>query len=60
MHHMDVKLVFLNNNISKVVFKHPPSFVKVGFEHKVCHLHKSMNGLRQFPCTWNEWIDSYL
>jgi hypothetical protein len=55
---MDVKLVFLNNNISEVVYKQPPSFIKVGSGHKVCHLHKSMNGLHQIFFVWDEWIDS--
>lgn len=31
----------------------------LGSKHKVCHLHKDLYNLHQFPCIWNKQINTY-
>lgn len=40
--------------------KQPPGFEIPGSEHLVCHLRKSLYGLKQSPKTWYQEIDTYL
>jgi hypothetical protein len=59
--HMDVKSVFLNNNLKEEVYVHqPPGFVIPGKEGKVLCLHKALYGLRQAPRAWIAKLDSTL
>jgi hypothetical protein len=54
VHHMDVKTVFLNEDLQEEVFmEQPPGFTRSGQEHKVLHLHKALYGLHQAPHAWN-------
>jgi hypothetical protein len=58
---MNVKSVFLNNDLKKEVCVHqPPGFVIPGKEGKVLHLRKALYGLRQAPTAWNVKLDSTL
>ena len=46
IHHMDVKSVFLNDELERDVYvNQPPGFIKEGKEHKVLKLHKILYGL---------------
>jgi hypothetical protein len=52
VHHMDVKLAFLNGDLKEEVYvKQPPGFVILGEERKVLRLQKALYGLRQAPRT---------
>jgi hypothetical protein len=47
---MDVKSVFLNDDLKKEVYVHqPPGFAFPGKEGKVLHLRKTLYGLWQAP-----------
>jgi hypothetical protein len=61
VHHMDVKLAFLNGDIKDEVYEHqPPGFVIPGKKGKVLHLRKALYSLRQAPRAWNAKLDSTL
>ena len=61
VHHMDVKLAFLNDDLKEVVYVHQPlGFAIPGKEGKVLHLRKALYGLRQAPRAWNAKLDSKL
>lgn len=52
VHHMDVKLVFLNDDLQKEVnIKKPVGFIVSGQERKVFRLQKALYGLHQASCT---------
>ncbi|KAD2392993.1 hypothetical protein E3N88_39970 [Mikania micrantha] len=54
MHHLDVKLAFLNGElIEEVYVSQPKGFIVKGKENKVYRLKKSLYGLRQAPRAWN-------
>jgi hypothetical protein len=58
VHHMDVKLAFLNDNLKEEVYVHqPPGFAIPGKEGKVLRLRKALYGLRQAPRAWNAKLD---
>jgi hypothetical protein len=47
---MDVKSVFLNDDLKEEVYVHqPPGFTIPGKEGKVLHLRKTLYSLRQVP-----------
>jgi hypothetical protein len=49
VHHMDVKLAFLNGDLTETVFvQQPPGFI-IGKGDKVLKLKKALYGLRQAP-----------
>jgi hypothetical protein len=61
VHHMDVKLPFLNDDLKEEVYVHqPPGFAIPGKEGKVLCLRKALYGLRQAPRAWNAKLDSTL
>jgi hypothetical protein len=61
IHHMDVKLTFLNGDLKEEVYVHqPPGFAILGKEGKVLRLRKPLYGLRQAPRAWNAKLDSTL
>jgi hypothetical protein len=61
VHHMDVKSVFLNGDLTEEVYvNQPPGFVTPGKEQMVYRLHKALYGLRQAPCAWNSKLDASL
>ena len=46
VHHLDVKLTFLNSELAKTVFvRQPPGFAIKGAEHRVLRLRKVLYGL---------------
>ena len=48
LYHMDVRTTFLNEDFVEYVYmSRPIGFEKVGKEHMVCKLHKSIHGLKQ-------------
>ncbi len=50
LHHMDVSLAFLNGDLEEDIYMaQPEGFVEPGQEHLVCHLKKSLYGLKQSP-----------
>jgi hypothetical protein len=58
---MDVSSAFLNGNLDEEIYMtQPPSFVQPGQEHLVCHLKKSIYGLKQSPCQWNKKLHETL
>ena len=58
---MDVVAAFLNGDLSDEIYmKQPEGFVDSRFPNKVFKLNKSLYGLKQSACCWNEKIDSYL
>lgn len=58
---MDIVTTFLNGVLSDTIYmKQPPGFIPRGSEHLVCHLRRSLYGLKQSPCTWYQEIIMYL
>lgn len=60
VHHFDAKTAFLNGNLNEIIFmKQPPGY---GSENKdlVCHLKKSLYGLKQAAKSWNDEINKTL
>ena len=48
VHHLDVKLAFLNGELAETVFiRQPPGFAIKGAEHRVLRLRKALYGLWQ-------------
>jgi hypothetical protein len=61
LHHMDVKLAFLNNDLQeKVYVEQPTCFIVTGKEHKMLKLKKALYGLYQAPRAWNAKLDDIL
>ena len=48
IHQMDVTTAFLNGNLKEDIYmRQPEGFEEPGRESQVCHLHKSLYGLKQ-------------
>ena len=61
LHQMDADVVFLNGSLKEEIYmKQPDGFVVKGQENLVCKLKKSIYGLKQSPCCWNEALDEHL
>jgi hypothetical protein len=61
VHHMDVKLAFLNGDLREEVYgSQPPGFIERGKEHLVLRLNKALYGLHQAPRAWNKKLDESL
>jgi hypothetical protein len=61
VHHMDVKLAFLNGDLQEEVYvQQPPGFIIAGEEDKVLHLSKALYGLHQAPRAWYAKLDASL
>ena len=59
VHHMDIKSVFLNDELKEEVYvSQPLGFVIDESEHKVLRLRKALYGLCQAPRAWNAKIDA--
>ncbi|KAL0457783.1 UNVERIFIED_CONTAM: Retrovirus-related Pol polyprotein from transposon TNT 1-94 [Sesamum latifolium] len=58
---MDVKTAFLNGFIEKEIYMDQlEGFTSVGEEHKVCHLQRSIYGLKQASRSWNTCFDEVI
>jgi hypothetical protein len=61
IHHMEVKIAFLNRIIEEELYIEQPQGIEVhGRESHVCRLKKSLYGLKQTPRAWYSRIDRYL
>ena len=57
IHQMDVTTAFLNGELSEEVYlEQPAGFIVSGREDQVCHLTKSLYGLKQSPKCWNDTL----
>ncbi|KAL0289143.1 UNVERIFIED_CONTAM: Retrovirus-related Pol polyprotein from transposon TNT 1-94 [Sesamum radiatum] len=55
---MDVKTAFVNGFVEEEIFMdQPEGFTAVGEEQKVCHLQRSIYGLKQTSRNWNTHFD---
>ncbi|KAL0375697.1 UNVERIFIED_CONTAM: hypothetical protein Scaly_0687300 [Sesamum calycinum] len=58
---MDVKTVLLNDFIEEDIYMdQPEGFMVVGEEQKVCHLQRSIYGLKQASRSWNIHFDEVI
>jgi hypothetical protein len=56
--HMDVKMAFLNGNLTDDVYMtQPEGFVDPKYARKICKLQKSIYGLKQASRSWNLCFD---
>lgn len=61
LHQMDVSTAFLHGKLSEEVYmEQPEGFIEPGNEHLVCHLKRSIYGLKQSPRCWNHALDGQL
>lgn len=59
--HMDAETAFLNGSLKETIYmKQPPGFIVDGKEDKVCHLFKSLYGLKQSARSWNTLLHDVL
>ena len=58
---LDVKTAFLHGDIDEEIYmEQPEGFLVKNKEDYVCHLKKSMYGLKQAPSQWNICFDSFM
>ena len=61
LHHLDVKLAFLNGYIEEDIYvDQPEGFIQAGKESYVLKLRKALYGLRQAPRAWYNKLDGTL
>ena len=61
VHQMDVHTAFLNGKLDEDIFmSQPEGFEVEGKEDMVCHLHRSLYGLKQSPRCWNKELSCHL
>ena len=52
LHQLDIKNVFLHNDLQEEVYMEQPRFVAQGEIRKICRFRKSLYGLKQSPRAW--------
>ena len=61
IHQMDVVTAFLNGHLDEEIYmKQPEGYVKPGTENMVCHLKKSLYGLKQSSRCWNKAFQDFM
>ena len=61
VHQMDVHTAFLTGKLDEDIYmSQPEGFVVEGKEEQVCHLHRSLYGLKQSPRCWNRELNCHL
>ena len=61
VHQMDVHTAFLNGKLDEDIYMcQPEGFLVKGQEDMVCHLHRSLDGLKQSPRCWNKELSCHL
>ena len=61
IHQMDVVSAFLNGELKEEIYmRQPPGYELKRKEELVCKLRKSIYGLKQSPCCWNENLCNHL
>lgn len=58
--HVDIKTVYLYGTLTEPVYMRQPKGYEIGSPGEVCHLKKSIYGLKQSGRIWNRTIDSRL
>jgi transposase InsO family protein len=53
LHHLDIKTAFLNGELEEDVYMKQPPGYEEGASYLVCHLKKTLYGLRQAPRAWH-------
>jgi hypothetical protein len=60
LHHLDVKIAFLNGDLEELIYmKQPPGYHQGG-PNTVCRLRKALYGLRQAPRAWHTKLKAEL
>ncbi|GJV36352.1 ribonuclease H-like domain-containing protein [Tanacetum coccineum] len=61
IHQLDVKNAFLHGQLSETIYMHqPPGFVDSAHPDYVCHLQRSLYGLKQSPRAWFQRFASFI
>ena len=61
IHQMDVVTAFLNGTLDEDIYmEQPEGYVVPGKENLVCHLKKSLYGLKQSPQCWNRSFKEFM
>ena len=61
IHQMDVQTAYLNGELKEEIYmEQPPGYIKEGEEKLVCHLKRSLYGLKQAGRCWNQKLVGFL
>ena len=60
LHQLDIKTAFLNGELEETIYMKQPEGYEEGGPDTVCHLKKSLYGLRQAPRAWNSRLKQEL
>ncbi|GAQ92268.1 Transposon-encoded protein [Klebsormidium nitens] len=53
LHQLDVETAFLNGELEKAIYMQQPQGYEQGGPNVVCHLKRTLNGVRQTPRAWH-------